>query len=125
MPFAGKKCGVAGRLAQLGNSQRFIREPIFIRRREQLRIAIPRRRLRRTDVVGHTAPRRILSGKNTRTRWGANGTRRVSLGEARTVASDAIDVRRFIKPTAVTSEVALPKIVRENENDVRLFRGKQ
>jgi hypothetical protein len=123
VPLAGEERGVAGGLQRFCERGRIERQPVGVGRRQELGVALPCLRVRGADVVGDAGALRPLAGEDAGARGRANGARGVGIGEFRTVAREAIEIRCLVKRAAIDREIALAEIVGEEENDVGLRRS--
>ena len=119
MPLPGEKRRITRRLHRLRERRSFQREPVRIRRGEQLRITLPLVRLhRRADEIRDARTLRPLPAQNRRTRRRAHRARRVRIRELRAILREAVEIRRLIKSAPVSTQVALPEIVGQEKNHV-------
>ena len=69
--------------------------------------------------------RGIFSGEKRGARRGTNGAGRIRLREFHSLRREFVEVRRFVKFAAATTEVRPTQIICENENEIefRFFSG--
>jgi hypothetical protein len=70
------------------------------------------------DVLRDAKARLVLAALNIRARGRADGAG-VELSEAQALLRETVEVRRLVEGVAVAPEVGPPKIVGENEDDIR------
>ena len=71
------------------------------------------------DALFEDAAPRIASGEEAVARWGADGCGRVGIGCADTACGELVDVwRRDLGCRVVAGDVAVAKVIREDDNDV-------
>src|SRR5262245_34698461 len=64
----------------------------------------------------------IASGDQCRARCRAVGRIGIGLGESRALKRETIDIWRCVVALPVTTHVGVAEVIRENEDDVRLWR---
>jgi hypothetical protein len=72
------------------------------------------------QVIGDAPARRKHAGEQPGARRRADGRGAVILHETRALPGELVEARRGCLPSAITTEIAKPEVVGENENDVRL-----
>ena len=70
------------------------------------------------DVVARRSMAVVQSGHQDRARRRAHRRSRVGLREAKPFLRESIDIGRFDQRLAVTTEISVPEIVSDHQNDI-------
>ena len=117
MPLATHQCGVACRLQNLGNRHAVLVEDPPVIRKVWARIVIKRsgriRHMANPSFVG-------MEPSHQRSTCGTTASTVVELLETQAILGKSIDVRRF-NLTSVTTEIRVPHVVCEDDDDIGAF----
>ncbi len=120
MPFAGKERSVASGFQRFGQGDFLQRKLVRVRRGQHCRRPRPFFGLRGADVICDAGACGIFAGHDRRASGAANLTGGISIGEAHPGSRKSVEIWRFVKPTALATEIAPAKIIRKNKDEVQL-----